>query len=71
MSADELQKDDSELDTVFKNAVGKTFLVSCRVKQDTYNDEPRMRYSISKIQPVDYCTEAEALAQLIASYPKE
>ncbi|TBU42066.1 replication factor-a protein [Dichomitus squalens] len=69
MTADELVeiKDREELqyNTVINASIGKTFNFTCRAKQDTYNDQTRVRYGISRILPLNYREEAKYLADLL------
>ncbi|EDR14355.1 uncharacterized protein LACBIDRAFT_182415 [Laccaria bicolor S238N-H82] len=44
-----------------------TYNFSCRAKQDTYNENTRIRYGISRIYPLDYKEEAMALRDLLYS----
>ncbi|KAL4067797.1 hypothetical protein V8B97DRAFT_1940400 [Scleroderma yunnanense] len=72
-SADEVMemKDRSDSDYIafMAQATGKTFNFSCRAKQDTYNDQTRVRYGISKISPLDYHEEARYLRDLLMTSP--
>ncbi|KAG9315620.1 hypothetical protein JVU11DRAFT_3262 [Chiua virens] len=68
-TADELMeikdRDESEYAAVLAQAAGKTYNFSCRARQDTYNDQTRVRYGISKITPVEYYEEAKYLRDLL------
>jgi len=64
-SADELQElqesDAVAFEGVFKKAMFTDYVVRMRVKNETYNEEARMKYSIVKCQPVDYAKECASL----------
>jgi replication factor A1 len=64
-SADELQElketDATAFEGVFKKAMFTDYVVRMRVKNETYNEEARMKYSIVKCQPVDYAKECASL----------
>ncbi|EGN95654.1 hypothetical protein SERLA73DRAFT_186799 [Serpula lacrymans var. lacrymans S7.3] len=70
-SADDLmeikERDEAEYNTVMAKASGATFNFTCRAKQDTYNDQTRVRYGIVKLNPVDYREEAKYLRDLLNS----
>ncbi|EIW84857.1 replication factor-A protein 1 [Coniophora puteana RWD-64-598 SS2] len=70
-SADEVMEikncDEQEYNAVMAQATGVTFNFGCRAKQDTYNDNTRVRYGISKILSVDYREEAKHLVELLQS----
>ncbi|KIK98077.1 hypothetical protein PAXRUDRAFT_824259 [Paxillus rubicundulus Ve08.2h10] len=59
------ERNDAEYNALMAQAAGRTFNLSCRAKQDTYNDQTRVRYGISKISPVDYHEEARYLRDLL------
>eukprot|EP01135_Chromosphaera_perkinsii_P008267 Nk52_evm9s1224 gene=Nk52_evmTU9s1224 len=61
-SADELaymkaNGDDMRHDEVFANACFKQFLFTVRGKGETYNDEMKMRYTVTSAVPLDFKTE--------------
>jgi len=60
-------RDDAEFAATVQEAVGETFNFLCRAKTDTYNGQPRVRYGISRIQPLNYKEEAMALRDLLLS----
>jgi replication factor A1 len=77
MSADELQglkeKSENELDNkayeaCFTEALCKTFIFRCRAKQDTYNDQVRIRYQVMSAAPMNFAAEANRLAEQIKLY---
>jgi replication factor A1 len=49
-------------------AAGKLYMFNIRAKQETYNDSPRVRYTITKMIPVDYVKAGEELADAIKKY---
>lgn len=71
MTADQLveikESNDSQYNAVMHKATSSTFNFVCRAKQDTYNDQTRVRYGISKIQPLDYKEETKFLVDLLHS----
>ncbi|OAL52015.1 replication factor-a protein [Pyrenochaeta sp. DS3sAY3a] len=76
MSANEVMKikmDDDETGgqnflNVMQDATCKTFNFRVRAKMETYNDQPRPRYQVLNIYPLNYTQEANKLAQLIKQY---
>ncbi|KAF4615161.1 hypothetical protein D9613_003179 [Agrocybe pediades] len=69
MTANELleirDRDPSQYNAILHKANCNTFNFSCRAKQDTYNDNTRVRYGISRIQPLNYKEEAMAMRDLL------
>jgi len=61
--------DDNAYQNVMKRSLCKSYTFSCRAKQDTFNDQTRVRYAITKIQPMNFETETKALLATIESYP--
>ncbi|KAH7889519.1 hypothetical protein F5I97DRAFT_1995013 [Phlebopus sp. FC_14] len=59
------ERNEAEYSALMAQASGRTFNFSCRAKQDTYNDQTRVRYGISKICPLDYYEEAKHLRDLL------
>ncbi|KAA8901948.1 hypothetical protein FN846DRAFT_780784 [Sphaerosporella brunnea] len=76
MSADELheikEKSDVEgtkmYDACFSEALAKTFVFRCKAKQDTFNDQMRVRYQVMSASPVNWTAEANKLAEQIKLY---
>jgi len=70
-TADELneikERDESEYNVIMGKACSNTFNFACRAKQDTYNDQTRVRYGISRIMPLDYREEAGYLRDMLRS----
>ncbi|KAF8163440.1 hypothetical protein B0H34DRAFT_695492 [Crassisporium funariophilum] len=71
MTANELleikDRDISEYNVIMHKANCNTYNFSCRAKQDTYNEMTRIRYGISRIQPLNYKEEAIAMRDLLFS----
>jgi len=71
MSANELlaikERSPTEYNAIVEQANCNTYNFSCRAKQDTYNETTRIRYGISRIQPLDYKEEAKAMRDLLFS----
>ncbi|KIJ69175.1 hypothetical protein HYDPIDRAFT_24028 [Hydnomerulius pinastri MD-312] len=63
------ERNEAEYSALMAQASGRTFNFSCRAKQDTYNDQTRVRYGISKISPLDYHEEAKYLRDLLMQSP--
>ncbi|KAH7923565.1 replication factor-a protein [Leucogyrophana mollusca] len=61
------ERNEAEYNALMVQASGITYNFSCRAKQDTYNDQTRVRYGISKISPLDYREEAKHLLDLLRS----
>jgi len=61
------QENEAQFNVIMHNANCATFNLSCKAKQDTYNDQTRVRYGISRIIPLDYHEEACALRDLLRS----
>ncbi|KAJ7182582.1 hypothetical protein C8R43DRAFT_911065, partial [Mycena crocata] len=61
------ERDEIEFTATIQEATCQTFNFLCRAKTDTYNGQPRVRYGISKIQPLNYKEEAMALRDMLHS----
>ncbi|KAJ1942092.1 Replication factor A protein 1 [Linderina macrospora] len=51
-----------------EEATFKEFVFRCRAKNETYNDNTRVRFTVMNLTPVDYVTETRRLARLVESY---
>ncbi|TFY76589.1 hypothetical protein EWM64_g7426 [Hericium alpestre] len=71
LPADELhdikERDESQFNTIMQKAQGSTFNFACRAKQDTFNDQTRVRYGITRIQPLNFVEEARSYIDLLRS----
>jgi len=71
MSANELvdikERDETAYNVILHKSNCATFNFACRAKQDTFNDQTRIRYGISRIMPLDYVSEIRALKAIISS----
>ncbi|KAJ7766814.1 hypothetical protein B0H16DRAFT_1687022 [Mycena metata] len=71
MEADHLQaikeRDEAEFAAVVQAATCETFNFLCRARTDTYNGQSRVRYGISRIEPLNYKAEAMALRDQLLS----
>jgi len=69
--ADEMMKLRGENEELFNDHVhqstGKLYEFGVRAKQDTYNDQTRVRYGITKVQQVDYATEVKSMLEILKS----
>lgn len=59
------ETDVTQYNAIMAKSSYSTFNFSCRAKQDTYQDQTRVRYGISKIIPLDYKAEAGYLRDLL------
>ncbi|KAJ7461513.1 hypothetical protein FB451DRAFT_1562794 [Mycena latifolia] len=59
--------DEAEFNNTIQMATCESYNFLCRAKTDTYNGQPRVRYGISKIQPLNYKEEAKALRDALLS----
>ncbi|KAK0720581.1 putative single-stranded DNA-binding protein 68k chain [Lasiosphaeris hirsuta] len=68
-SADELveirEMDDTRLAAEFEAANCRQFIFRCRAKMDSFGEQPRIRYQVMSIAPLDYKSEGHKLAELI------
>ncbi|TEB36451.1 replication factor-a protein [Coprinellus micaceus] len=71
MTANELleikDRDEEQFNLVIHKAMCSTYNFSCRAKQDTFNEQTRIRYGISRIYPLNYREEANRLKDLLYS----
>jgi len=71
MSADDLMdiknNDAAKYTAILSNSSYSTFNFACRAKLDTYQNQSRIRYGISRILPLNYREEAGYLKDLIKS----
>ncbi|KAF9527021.1 hypothetical protein CPB83DRAFT_857001 [Crepidotus variabilis] len=58
-------ENNNEFMAIMERSCGQTFNFSCRAKQDTWKDNNRIRYGISRITPLNYKEEAAALRDLL------
>jgi len=72
MSADKLMEIKEEDETRFVKAVqkahSKVYNFSCRAKQDTYQEQTRVRYGVNKAYPLDFAAECRNLHKMMANY---
>ncbi|TDL24921.1 replication factor-A protein 1 [Rickenella mellea] len=61
------ERDDAAYNAVMHKATCNTFNFSCRAKQDTYNEQTRVRYGITRIMPLNYLEEACVMRDLLHS----
>jgi replication factor A1 len=59
---------DGEYERTFNNALFKTVVAKCRVKQEMVNDEPRVKSSVIKVDELDYVAECKNMLDAIAKY---
>jgi replication factor A1 len=71
-SADELHElrdtDPEAFKEVTENAMCRQYIFRCRAKVETYQDQEKVRTSVSSLTPVNYATEAKRLQALITAY---
>jgi len=58
-------EDEGAFAGVFAKAQAKALQFQCTARQDTFNDQPRVRYSARKAIPIDFKTEAKHLITAI------
>lgn len=73
MSANELieikERDETEYQKVVTDATARTYTMVCRAKEETYNDVTRTKYSVLRIDRVDWVAAGLQLAQsLLKNY---
>ncbi|KAJ7658688.1 hypothetical protein DFH06DRAFT_990079 [Mycena polygramma] len=70
-TADEMEllwrDDEAVFTSIVREATCKTYNFLCRAKSEEYNNKTRVRYGISRIQPLDYKEEGQALRDLLHS----
>ncbi|WVF69368.1 hypothetical protein IAT40_004144 [Kwoniella sp. CBS 6097] len=70
ISANDLMRikdeDGNLFNSYFQKATGKTFTFQMMAKQDSFNDQPRVRYQCRKVALPDYAAESAHLSQLIS-----
>ncbi|KAM0753641.1 replication factor A 1, rfa1 [Meredithblackwellia eburnea MCA 4105] len=71
-SADDMQRlreeDESSFTKALSDASGKMYEFTLRAKAETYNDNTRVKYSVQRINPVDWVTAAKNMLADIQSY---
>lgn len=53
---------------ILLKGANKTFMFNIRAKQETYNDTPRVRYTITKMSPIDFVKAGNELAEAIKKF---
>ncbi|KAJ7481204.1 hypothetical protein B0H11DRAFT_2024671 [Mycena galericulata] len=70
-TADEMHElkdnDEPEFNNTVQEATCESFNFLCRARTDNYNGQPRVRYGISRILPLNYKEEAMALRDMLLS----
>jgi len=76
-TADEMQElkerseqsgEGKEYDACFAEALCKTFVFRCRAKEDSFQDNVRIRYQVMSAAPVNYAQEAAGMVEQINLY---
>ncbi|WVQ65870.1 uncharacterized protein L199_004048 [Kwoniella botswanensis] len=70
ISANELMRlkdEGSDVNSYFQKATGKTLTFQMMAKQDSFNDQPRVRYQCRKVAQPDYASDSAHLISLINS----
>jgi replication factor A1 len=65
---EELKENSTEYDACFQQPLCKAFIFRCRAKQDTYQDQTRVRYQVLNAAQINYAAEATKLAEQIKLY---
>lgn len=72
MSAGELnqlrENSESEFSAALHRAANRMYLFNCRAKMETFNDQTRVRYTISRAAPVDFAKAGGELVDAIKAY---
>ncbi|KAJ6502115.1 hypothetical protein C8R45DRAFT_861868 [Mycena sanguinolenta] len=61
------ERDEAEFASVVQQATCETYNFLCRARTDDYNGQQRVRYGISRIEPLNYKEEAYALLENLRS----
>ncbi|KAK3309091.1 uncharacterized protein B0T15DRAFT_566003 [Chaetomium strumarium] len=69
-TADELMEmqaigDNEAVHKAFEAANCRKWAFRCRAKMETYSDQPRLRYQVMSVSPLDYRAEGHKLAEMI------
>ncbi|KAL1919956.1 uncharacterized protein VTP21DRAFT_1888 [Calcarisporiella thermophila] len=56
--------------STFKKALFRTYTFRCRAKQEMFNDQTKVRYSVMSATPIDYVKEGYGLIEQIEKYSK-
>lgn len=59
---------EQEYEQVFNEALFKSYIVQARVKQETVNDEPRVKSTVSKLNEIDWTSECQQMIAAIEKY---
>ncbi|KAK4526405.1 hypothetical protein GAYE_SCF23G4319 [Galdieria yellowstonensis] len=62
------ERDKAEFDALIDDVLFKPFIFRIRAKQNTWNDEVRLRYHIVNVEPVDFQSESKLLLKEIQEY---
>ncbi|KAG8702561.1 Replication factor A protein 1 [Ceratobasidium sp. 395] len=62
------EEDEAAYTAVVEKASSQTWIFSCRAKQDTYQDQARVRYGINRAHKIDYAQECRAMLEAIKQY---
>ncbi|KAG8745613.1 Replication factor A protein 1 [Ceratobasidium sp. 414] len=62
------EEDEASYTAVVEKASSQTWIFSCRAKQDTYQDQARVRYGINRAHKLDYAEECRAMLEAIKRY---
>ncbi|KAE8266254.1 hypothetical protein A4X09_0g6087 [Tilletia walkeri] len=72
VTASELQRlkdeNESEFAAILQRAANKMYMFNCRAKQDTFNDQTRVRYTVTKAATMDWAKAGAELAEAIRAY---
>ncbi|KAI5858442.1 hypothetical protein BZA05DRAFT_345568 [Tricharina praecox] len=60
--------DEKEYEACFAEAICKTFVFRCRAKEDTFQENSRIRYQVMSATPVNYAQEAAKMVEQINLY---
>ncbi|KAF9261402.1 replication factor-A protein 1 [Marasmius fiardii PR-910] len=61
------ENDEAEFNTLLARSIGHTYNFFCRAKTENFNDTPRVRKGVVRIQKLDYAEESKHLVELLDS----
>lgn len=61
-------ENEQEFHKVLHKVNSKSFNFSCRAKQETFNEQTRVKFGITKLYQLDYATECRNLHKLLSEY---
>lgn len=62
------EESSTQYDAIIHKAANRLYNFNCRAKMDTYNETTRIRYTISRLAPVDFAQAGQELVDAIRAY---